>query len=79
MSKPTSAQLCWGGILVLFLGLQIPSVARAATPLLPCSDPSGCPDLIVDVNQLKHWKIETRTFSSTDCAVVEGETQAGTQ
>ena len=31
------------------------------------------------MNQLKHWKIETRTFSSTDCAVVEGETQAGTR
>lgn len=46
---------------------------------VPCSDARGCPDLFVFPGGygLNQWVIVDRTFSSTDCAVVEGATQDG--
>jgi hypothetical protein len=78
--RPTLAPFYPSRLLVLFSALGIPAMVAAAEPLLPCSDPNGCPDLIVDQNKLKHWKIQTTNFSADDCAVVEGETGgAGTR
>lgn len=37
-----------------------------------------CPDLVTDGSRFAPFK-QTRTFSSTDCDVVEGHTQAGTR
>jgi hypothetical protein len=58
--------------LVLAAALCSP-LAAAAQVLLPCSDPRGCPDLLSDAGALGDWVVENQTFSSTDCAVVEGE------
>jgi concanavalin A-like lectin/glucanase superfamily protein/lysyl oxidase/Calx-beta domain-containing protein len=58
--------------LVLAAALCAP-FAAAAEILLPCSDPHGCPDLLSDAGALEDWVIENQTFTSTDCAVVEGE------
>src|SRR5262245_11491355 len=46
----------------------------SAVDQVPCSDPRGCPDLGAAVRQTK---IDHQTFSSSDCAVVEGEVPAG--
>ena len=45
-------------------------------PLVPCSDPRGCPDLLVDPDTMEpsaHFK----EFKPQDCQVQEGTTQAG--
>jgi hypothetical protein len=51
--------------------------AVAQSGVLPCTDPRGCPDLVVDQTALNSAHQEKDTFAPTDCAVVEGETQAG--
>ena len=48
-------------------------MAGSVVPV-PCSDTRGCPDLGAAIKQTK---IDRQTFSSTDCAVVEGEVPAG--
>jgi hypothetical protein len=50
--------------------------APAATATVPCQDPRGCPDLVVDGDTMTPCA-ETRTFPPGDCAVVEGMVQAG--
>ena len=42
-------------------------------PAIPCSDPRGCPDLVVDPDYLARADLVTRTFLSTDCAFLEGD------
>jgi hypothetical protein len=39
---------------------------------IPCRDPRGCPDLVVDAAKLGQWHVDAIDFSPTDCAVVEG-------
>lgn len=45
--------------------------------MVPCTDPRGCPNLIVDAHKLRQWHVERRTCEATDCAVMEGSTEAG--
>jgi hypothetical protein len=52
---------------------------RSVTPVLPCLDPRGCPDLSVDRDKLHQWHVEIRDFDPTDCPVVEGCNPAGTR
>lgn len=62
--------------LVLLTGLAIVLVGAArgdSAPLLPCSDPRGCPDLLVDEALLANsWFTDLQSFSAKDCAVQEG-------
>lgn len=50
-----------------------------AQPLVPCTDPRGCPDLTVNKNVLTRWYSVKAIFSEGDCAVEEGLTVAGTR
>lgn len=43
---------------------------------VPCSDPRGCPDLVVDPATMDP-SVHTKTFKPNDCQVQEGTTQAG--
>lgn len=47
-------------------------------PTVPCRDPRGCPDLVVDATTMTPF-VEVRSFSAYSCAVQEGATQAGTR
>lgn len=52
-------------------------VAHAdSAPLIPCSDPRGCPDLVIDSSRLIDTEfvptITTQTFAPDSCAVLEG-------
>ena len=60
----------------------------SCTPVVPCADLRGCPDLVIDPGIL--WNggrfrdgigmtIQTRTFAPSDCNVVEGIVTAGTR
>lgn len=44
--------------------------------IVPCVDPLGCPDLIVDESRMA-TKLTTNNFKSSDCAVQEGATVPG--
>jgi hypothetical protein len=44
---------------------------------VPCSDPRGCPDLIVQPVKLMQNEITSATFGSNSCDVVEGMITAG--
>jgi hypothetical protein len=53
-----------------------------APPPVPCSDPRGCPDLLVDTTKMANAGFATivlsgETFSATNCNVVEGSSQEG--
>src|SRR3989442_326291 len=47
------------------------------TPLVPCVDPRGCPDLTIDPRVLRSVIIDFHTFLPTDCSVIDGEATAG--
>ena len=59
----------------------------SCTPVVPCSDVRGCPDLVIDGGILWNggdtygmgMSIQTRTFAPSDCNVQEGIVQAGTR
>jgi hypothetical protein len=54
--------------------------ASGCLPLVPCSDPRGCPDLVVEADDLaSSWRVESQTFPPDDCSVLEGEVVAGTR
>src|SRR5262245_30286798 len=53
--------------------------APICTPLVPCVDPRGCPDLTIDPGILQSAQIDFHTFAATDCAVVEGMATAGSR
>jgi glutamate-1-semialdehyde 2,1-aminomutase len=60
-------------LFLLGLGLApTAAAAKAVKPAVPCMDPRGCPDLIVawDTFFREHF-IEHRTFTASDCDVVE--------
>jgi hypothetical protein len=46
-------------------------------PQVPCSDPRGCPDLVVDTSRMAVGTQRQEHFSSASCDVVEGMIQAG--
>lgn len=68
---------------VLFFTLGGSEASRAQVPgyeppdQVPCAFPA-CPDLVVDPASLSENVLTTETFSSSHCAVVEGEVPAGT-
>jgi hypothetical protein len=55
--------------------------ARTEITPVPCTDPRGCPNLVVDSGGagLRQHVVVEETYAATDCAVVEGMTQAGTR
>ena len=57
--------------------IVVPGSADGEPGQVPCADPRGCPDLVVDTSRLLVGTIEERTFGAGDCAVLEGSTQAG--
>lgn len=51
----------------------IPSPVFGQAPLVPCGDPRGCPDLVVDGRSMsRSIRFETKTFSTASCSLVEG-------
>ncbi len=68
------------GFLVLVLASHA-IYPQTCTPVVPCGDSHGrgCPDLTMDPAYLALVSSQIMTFSSTDCAVVEGEVVAGTR
>ncbi|MGH3978035.1 MAG: lysyl oxidase family protein [Pseudonocardiaceae bacterium] len=40
---------------------------------VPCKDPRGCPDLVLNQKKLEKTKLETTTFPAEDCSVQEGQ------
>lgn len=46
-------------------------------PVVPCFDPTGCPDLVVDPRILFYRYVQEQTFAPEECAVVEGLVQEG--
>ncbi len=55
---------------------QTTSVCEQPNPI-PCTDPRGCPDLIIDADFLPEWFVENRRFPKRNCSVLEGEVLAG--
>jgi hypothetical protein len=49
----------------------------ACQPVVPCLDPAGCPDIVVDRRHMHEWFVQAITFGPLDCSVVEGHVQAG--
>lgn len=58
--------------------LLAPAGAADEPPKVPCSDPRGCPDLIVDERAFRPFR-QSRTFDEHDCAVKEGMVEPGTR
>src|SRR6266850_833705 len=83
MNRPVSRKAGSGLPIVLSIALAMvtPSVARGQTtcvPTVPCTDKNGCPGLIVDGTELTtNLALNRETWTSSDCAVVEGEVAAG--
>lgn len=66
----------------LFLGcMESNSTITLTAAFVPCSDPRGCPNLIMDSQIFGGWEpfVSVETWAATDCAVQEGLTQAGTR
>src|SRR5678809_256590 len=61
------------------LAMTAPQPAETCEPIIPCTDPIGCPDLVVDRRVMILRYVETRTFDESTCAVQEGLIQAGTR
>jgi hypothetical protein len=58
----------------------VPPVARPAglgIPVVPCSDPRGCPDLVVWGNSLDDTEVTVQNFTANSCAVREGYATPG--
>lgn len=66
------------GLVVALVPQLNSSAAGGPTPQVPCSDPRGCPDLVVDPETMEP-SVHTKKFKEKDCQVVEGATQAGTR
>jgi hypothetical protein len=67
--------------LALLAALAVSGLGRAAGAQVPCADPAGCPNLVVDSGGagLRQHVVVEETYDETDCAVVEGSTEAGTR
>ncbi|OLD64429.1 MAG: hypothetical protein AUI47_06010 [Acidobacteria bacterium 13_1_40CM_2_68_5] len=50
----------------------------SCVPFVPCTDNKGCPDMIVDGTQIPiDLSLGKETWTSSECAVIEGEVAAG--
>jgi Lysyl oxidase len=59
---------------------QMAMAAPSSTAVdVPCRDPRGCPDLILNEKKLNSTRLTTETFPAEDCAVQEGQVVAGTR
>jgi len=66
--------------LVLAYGIVALTTNVFSATTISCSDPRGCPDLIIDPNLLpQDGYTQTREFAPEDCAVQEGLVPAGTR
>lgn len=65
--------------LLVALALAAAPPAQASDPpfVIPCGDPRGCPDLLVDDVQLLAGAQTVEPWFEDDCAVQEGSTEAG--
>ena len=83
-------RVCWIRFAALFLFMTLllaatlasapAAFAQACTPVVPCADPRGCPDLTIDPGILaakNSTVLREHTFAPTDCAVIEGMVVAG--
>lgn len=52
--------------------LLAPPALRASAGQISCTDPRGCPDVIVDQSKLNEYHNELIDFEPSDCAVLEG-------
>lgn len=50
----------------------VPAYSQAAFDV-PCTDPRGCPDLVLNQKKLEKTKLETEVFVPEDCSVQEGQ------
>ena len=70
-------------LLLILAGLATLTVAGAfaATPIVPCSDSRGCPDLKMDNQILNGWDahVSVEDWTVDDCAVQEGMVASGTR
>jgi lysyl oxidase len=73
-----AARLFFLAVVFTVFGICL-AAPTADAQVVPCADPRGCPDLIVDASKLAQTFIDKATFASTDCAVIEGEVEAGTR
>lgn len=55
-----------------------PAYSQTA-PDVPCKDPRGCPDLVLNPQKLNSAKVTTETFPPEDCSVQEDQVAAGTR
>src|SRR5690348_4897373 len=62
--------------LALFVAVAPPAAADHGGAI-PCSDPRGCPDLLVDDLQMLAGTQAVEPWFEDDCAVQEGSTEAG--
>lgn len=72
--RPTTIALATA--LLLFALAPLSAADHARRPF-ECTDPRGCPDLLVDQLHLAAGAQTVEVFSAEDCPVVEGATQAG--
>ncbi len=57
----------------LIAGYLFAAPAYSETPDVPCKDPRGCPDLVLDAKKLDKTKLVTEEFPPSDCSVQEGQ------
>lgn len=63
--------------LLLLSATATPATAHHFEGQISCSDPRGCPDLLVDDLQMAAGAQTLEPWFEDDCAVVEGSTEAG--
>jgi Lysyl oxidase len=51
----------------------VPAANSQSTFDVPCTDPRGCPDLVINEQKLNNAKLATQTFTPDDCSVQEGQ------
>lgn len=68
-----------GLVLLVSAPATVPVSGDAFVPQVPCSDPRGCPDLVVDESRFAIGTQRDETFPAGHCAVEEGMISAGTR
>jgi hypothetical protein len=64
-------------LLVVAVAASAGKPPKGGPAQVPCSDPRGCPDLVVDDLQLLAGSNTVEPWFESDCAVQEGTTEAG--
>jgi hypothetical protein len=54
-------------------GLLLAPAQSQTSVDVPCTDPRGCPDLVLDQKKLERTMLVTETFPAEDCSVQEGQ------